>query len=341
MQGKLVVAFRVTPRIICLLLSCFLISTVSSQDFRTPPKLQFSIEPGLGYKGGNIGEYVFTITSTGKSVDYAPSETKQLSYLQWDIYSLIFAELDFGLTYKAFQAQIHGEIGLPMKAGKMGDYDWGSTKGHQTHFSTHPTKLTSHLVAGGTVGWEFSSPNRQLQFIPLVGFSWQKTSMLAYDGYKQYVSDKLWETTPWTDDLEKEYFDGDVINYEHEVFQVDCIFRIIYNHNPQLYFNLEGSIHPVIAAFGYDTHILRNEQFLDYNMKGSMGFGAALAMGYQVLPKQWLTIKLHYDYLPVVTGQTYAKNTSQKSYHPSSGTKGGASHWFVGVTLGWKFNLFQ
>ena len=341
MPGKLIVTSRVTPRIICLLLSCFLIATVSAQDFRTPPKLQVSIEPGLGYKGGSIGEYVFTITSTGKPVNYAPSGTRQLSYLQWDIHSLIFAELDLGFNYKAFQTQIHGEIGFPMKVGKMDDYDWDSNKGHQTHFSTHTSDLTGHFAAGGHVGWNFSLLNKQLLLTPLVGFSWQRTVLESYDGYAQYVPEILQETTPWTEDIEKKYFNGKVITYEHEVFQIDCIFRVTYNLNPRLYFNLEGSVNPIIAAFGYDNHILTDTQYLDYDMKGTVGFGVAGAMGYQVLPKHWLTIKLHYDYLPVVTGQTYTKSTSKKNYYPSPGTKGGASHWFVGVTLGWKFNLFQ
>ena len=325
-------------RFVSLSLAFFLATTAAAQDFLNPPKLQVSIEPSLGYKGGSISEYVFTQTNQGKPVNYAPTGTKQLSYLQWDIHSLLFAELELGFRYKAFQAQIHGELGIPMTTGKMDDYDWISSKGHLTNFSTHSSDLTSHFVAGGLLGWNFPLLNKRIQLTPLVGFSWQRTALEAHDGYYQYVENNA---IPWTDDIEKKYIEGRVITYEHEVFQIDCVFSVTYHHSPRLYFNLEGSIHPIIAAFGYDNHILRNTQFLDYNMNGTVGFGVAAALGYQVLPKQWFTLKLHYDYLPVVTGQTYEKGSNQQFYYPSPGTKGGTSHWFVGVTLGWKFNLFQ
>lgn len=326
------------PRFVCLLLAFFIGATAVAQDFTTPPKLQVSIEPSLNYKAGRIGEYVFTLTDYGKPTDDAPAGTKQLSYLQWDIQSLLFAGLDFGFRYKAFQAQIHGELGIPMTTGKMDDYDWNSTTGHLTNFSTHPSDLTSHFTVGGLVGWDFSLLEKRLQLTPVLGFSWQRTALEAHDGYYQYVENN---TIPWTEDIEKKYLTGRVITYEHEVFQMDCGVRVTYNHSPRLYFNLEAALHPIIAVFGYDDHILRNTQFLDYDMKGTVGFGAALGMGYQVVPKQWFTLKLHYDYLPVVTGLNYQKSSDQKFYYPDPQTRGGASHWFVGVTLGWKFNLFQ
>ena len=219
--------------------------------------------------------------------------------------------LDVEFQYRAFSAQLYGRAGIPMICGKMDDFDWNSTRGHQTHFSTHTNRLTDYFMAGGFLGWTFASPDRKLLLTPMAGFSWQQTAMIARDGYRQYVPSDKQETTPWTDDLEKKYFDGDVISYRHEVFQVDLQFRITYNHNPRLYFQLDASIHPVIGAFGYDTHILRNMQFLDYN------------------------------YLPVVIGQTYMKSTSQIHYYPDPSSQGGASHWFAGVTVGWKFNIFQ
>ena len=341
MQYKPTAAPPTISGFLCLLLAFFITTTATAQDFRTPPKMQFSLQPSLGYKAGSIGEHLFNMDTNGKPVDFAPSGGKQISFLQWDINSLIVAELEMEFRYKAFLSQVNGEIGLPMKVGKMDDYDWNSTKGHQTHFSTHHNDLTHHFVLGGLLGWEFSSENKQLTLTPLVGFSWQSTFMVAYDGYRQYVPTAQQETTPWSDDIEKKYFTGNVISYEHEVFQIDCIFRITYNHSSRLNFTMEGSIHPVIAAFGYDTHILRDLQFLDYNMNGNLGFGVAIGMGYQVLPKLWCIFKLDYNYMPVVVGQTYMKNANERYYYPDPSSRGGASHWFVGVTLGWKFNLFQ
>lgn len=341
MQYKPTIAPTIIPKLVSLLLTFFLVAIASAQDFRTPPKLQVSFQPNLGYKAGSIGEHLFNTDNYGKPVDFAPSGGRQISFLQWDINSLLVAELEIGFRYKAFLSQINGEIGFPMRVGKMNDYDWNSTKGHQTHFSTHHNDLTHHYVLGGLLGWEFSSENKQLKLTPLVGFSWQSTFMIAYDGYRQYVPTEQQETTPWSDDLEKKYFTGNVISYEHEVFQIDCIFRITYNHNPRLYFTMEGSIHPIIAAFGYDTHILRDLQFLDYNMKGNLGFGSSFGMGYQVVPKMWVIFKLDYNYMPVVVGQTYMKNVNERYYYPDPTSRGGASHWFVGVTLGCKFNHFQ
>lgn len=68
-------------RFVSLSLAFFLATTAAAQDFLNPPKLQVSIEPSLGYKGGSISEYVFTQTNQGKPVNYAPTGTKQLSYL--------------------------------------------------------------------------------------------------------------------------------------------------------------------------------------------------------------------------------------------------------------------
>lgn len=322
-------------------LTLLLGSLIFCQDYRNPPKLQLSIQPSLGYKGGSIGEHLFNMDGYGQSVPFAPAGGKQISFLKWDIYGMLVTGLDLEFQYKSFFSQIYGRVGISMPCGKMDDFDWNSTRGHQTHFSTHDNRLQDHIVAGGFLGWTFSSPDRRIQFVPMAGFSWQQTSMIARDGYKQYVPGHLQETTPWTDDLEKGYFSGDVISYRHEVFQVDLLFRITYNHSPRLYFQLDTSIHPIIGAFGYDTHILRNLQFLDYNMNGQLSLGAALTIGYQVLPQHFLTLKVDYNYLPVVVGPTYMKGTRQPYYYPESSSRGGASHWFAGVTLGWKFNLFQ
>lgn len=322
-------------------LTLLLGSLIFCQDYRNPPALQVSLQPSLGYKGGSIGEHLFNMDGYGQQVAFAPAGGRQISFLQWDVYGMMVVGLDVEFQYRAFSAQLYGRVGIPMICGKMDDFDWNTTRGHQTHFSTHTNNLTDYFMAGGFLGWTFASPDRKLLLTPMAGFSWQQTSMVAQDGYRQYVPSNKQETTPWTDDLEKKYFDGDVISYRHEVLQVDLQFRITYNHNPRLYFQLDASIHPIIGAFGYDTHILRNLQFLDYNMKGQLGFGAALTAGYQMLPRHFLTLKLDYNYLPVVIGQTYMKSTSQQYYYPDSSSRGGASHWFAGVTLGWKFNLFQ
>lgn len=329
------------PLLLCLLGILLCVNSIHCQDFRKPPRLQVSIQPSLGFKSGSMGEHLFNMGGYGKPVDFAPAGGRQISFLQWDIHAMILAELEVGFQYKSFYAQVSGEAGLGSIWGKMDDYDWNSTKGHQTHFSTHTNGIDWHCAVGGLVGWELSSVDRRLKIVPMVGWSWQRTAMTAQDGYRQYVPDQLQETTTWTDSLEKVYFDGAVISYEHEVFQVDCILRITYNHSPRLHFHLDGSIHPIIGAFGYDTHILRDLQFLDYDMKGELGFGAALTVGYQVVPKQWLILKVDYIYMPVVVGQAYLKNAGQQYYYPDASSRGGASHWFVGVSLGWKFNVFR
>jgi outer membrane protease len=332
---------RILSKLLCLFFLFGTAHVAYSQDFRKVSPVQFSLQPSLGYKTGSIGEHLFNMDNYGKLVEFAPGGGRQISFLQWDIHSMLLAELEVALRYKRFHAQMTGEVGIPMRVGKMDDYDWNTTKGHQTHFSTHHNALIHHFALGGLLGWEFSPENKQLTLTPLIGFSWQRTFMMAYDGYRQYVPTEQQETTPWSDDIEKKYFTGNVISYEHEVFQIDCIFRITYNHSPRLHFTVEGSIHPIIAAFGYDTHILRDLQFLDHNMKGNIGFGTSFGMGYQMLPKMWFICKLDYNYMPVIVGQTYMKNVNERYYYPDSSSRGGASHWFVGVTLGCKFNLFQ
>ncbi len=311
------------------------------QDYRNPPKMQVSIQPGLGYQAGSIGEHLFNMGGIGKPVAFAPDGGRQISFLQWDIHGMMVARLDVDFRYRSFYIKLHGEAGLPLSSGKMDDFDWNTTKDHQTHFSTHHNRVSDHFSAGGLLGWILSSTDGRLQCTPMAGWSWQQTSMTASDGYYQYVPSKLQETRPWTDNLPKEYLNGDVINYRHEVFQIDLLLRLTYHHNPRLSLSLEGSIHPVIGVFGYDTHLLRDLQFLDYNMTGQLAFGTALMLGYQIIPQHWLTLKVDYNYLPVVTGPAYSKSTSQRYYYPSATSKGGASHWFVGVSLGWKFNLFQ
>lgn len=336
-QQKATVAKGLSAVILTLLLG----GVLFCQDYRDPPKMQLSFQPSLGYKAGSIGEHLFNMNGIGKQVAFAPDGSRQVSFLQWDIHGMMVAGLDVDFRYKSFYAKLHGEAGIPLSSGKMDDFDWYTTKGHQTHFSTHHNRITDHFSVGGLLGWILSSTDGRVRFTPMAGWSWQQTSMLASDGYRQYVLDSLWETTPWSDDLPKKYFDGDVISYRHEVFQIDLLLRLTYNLSPRLSLGLEGSIHPVIGAFGYDTHILRDLQFLDYNMTGQLAFGAALEMGYQIIPKHWLTLRMDYNYLPVVTGPAYVKETRQQYYYPDATSMGGSSHWFVGVSLGWKFNLFQ
>lgn len=316
-------------------------STLFAQDFLDPPPFQLSIHPTLGYRTGSIGEYVFSSDVKGTATSVAPEGTKKLSFLAWDVHALVVAGLELNMQYKSFLTQVYGEIGSPFSTGKMDDFDWDSTKGYLTNFSTHHNKITQHFILKGLIGWEFSSANRKLQFIPMVGGSWQETDMTGYDGYGQYVPETSRETTPWTDDIEKQYFKGNLITYRHVVYQIDCLLRLQYNFNQKFTLKFDSIFSPIIGVYGYDTHILRNKQFLDYNMNGQIGFGTAIGLDYQILPKHWLTLKINYDYLPVVTGKTYSKSTNELYYYPQHGTSGGASHWFVGVTLGWKFNFFK
>lgn len=333
--------FHPKKLIIILFIVSIFTSSLVAQDFASPPDLQISLHPEFNYQAGSIGEYLFNKNEIGTTVNYAPTGTKQISFLQWDINAMLAATLNLDVQYKSFVVSVNGSIGIPMKAGKMDDYDWNTTKGHQTHFSTHFNKITSHYVAGGLVGWEFSSSDRRFKVLPMMGFSWEKTSMMSYGGYRQYVPDNLQETTPWTDDIEKKSFTGNVISYSHEVFQIDCVLSLTYHLNSKFYLNLDGSIHPILGVYGFDTHILRDLQFLDYSMNGQIGFGVAFTVGYQIVPQHFITLKVDYNYLPVVTGQTYIKNVNQKYYYPDHSSMGGASHWFVGVSLGWKFNIFQ
>lgn len=314
-------------------------STILAQDFRNPPDLQVSIHPSFSLKTGSVGEYLFNMTGYGKPVSYAPNGGKQMSFLQWDINALIEGGLEVGFQYKSFVALINGKVGIPMKTGKMDDFDWYAKKGHQTHFSTHTNKITSHYILGGALGWEFPIREYSISILPLVGFTWQRTSMMATDGYTQYVTNP--ENTPWTPDIEKKYLSGNVISYIHEVYQIDCILRLTYNYSPKLFFSIEGSIHPVIAAYGFDSHIVKGVDYLDYDMKGKVALGLALTMGVQVIPKHFLTFRLNYSSLPIIIGQSYSKGTNQQYYYPDASSRGGADNWFVGVTLGWKFNIFQ
>lgn len=300
----------------------------------------FSVSTGLGVLTGNVKEFVY-------ADHIITNQTIDLSMLDWQILSVpfFFVDLESDL-FKYLYLNLNGKIGIYSKSGKMQDYDWMnkvSSGGNElTHYSIHDNFVSSYYSADLSIGFNFFL-DKNFIITPCVSVGANYISFDGKNGYRQYGNQIGVENfqavfEPWTDEIEKIYFNKKVISYNQTqtFFSIGCLSRLEIDC---IDFNFSFFFSPIMAITSIDTHYLRNEYsggtyFADI-MEGSFYYGEASIL---VNLNSFYKIGLEYEYafVPKLYGYTLTKPVNSTGAWSSAGS-GGTKRHFVQISLVNKF----
>ena len=303
-------------------------------------KNTFSVSTGLGVITGNVKEFVYAEhVVTNKTID--------LSMLDWEIVSVPYFFVDFETDlFKNLYLNLNGKIGIPVKSGKMQDYDWmnkvSSGQNGLTHYSIHDNYVSSYYSADLSIGFNFFLGENSI-ITPCVAVGANYISFDGKNGYRQYGNQIDLENFQavyelWSDEITKIYFDKKVISYNQTqtFFSFGCLSRLSVDNFD---FNFSFFFSPIMAITSIDTHYLRNEYaggtFFADIMEGFFYYGDASFL-VKLNSFYKLGLKCEYSIVPKLYGYTLSKFVNSTDLWSSAGS-GGTKRHFVQISLVNKF----
>ena len=303
-------------------------------------KNTFSVSTGLGVITGNVIEFVYAEhVVTNKTID--------LSMLDWEIVSVPYFFVDFETDlFKNLYLNLNGKIGIPVKSGKMQDYDWmnkvSSGQNGLTHYSIHDNYVSSYYSADLSIGFNFFLGENSI-ITPCVAVGANYISFDGKNGYRQYGNQIDLENFQavyelWSDEITKIYFDKKVISYNQTqtFFSFGCLSRLSVDNFD---FNFSFFFSPIMAITSIDTHYLRNEYaggtFFADIMEGFFYYGDASFL-VKLNSFYKLGLKCEYSIVPKLYGYTLSKFVNSTDLWSSAGS-GGTKRHFVQISLVNKF----
>ncbi len=300
----------------------------------------FSVSTGLGVLTGNVKEFVYAEhVVTNKTID--------LSMLDWQIISVPYFFVDFETDlFKNLYLNLNGKIGIPVKSGKMQDYDWmnkiSSGQNGLTHYSIHDNYVSSYYSADLSIGFNFFLGENSI-ITPCVAVGANYISFDGKNGYRQYGNQIDLENFQavyelWSDEITKIYFDKKVISYNQTqtFFSFGCLSRLSVDNFD---FNFSFFFSPIMAITSIDTHYLRNEYaggtFFADIMEGFFYYGEASFL-VKLNSFYKLGLECEYSFVPKLYGYTLSKFVNSTDLWSSAGS-GGTKRHFVQISLVNKF----
>lgn len=299
-----------------------------------------SISTGFGVLTGNVKEFVYeSHVITNKTID--------LSMLDWQIVSVPYFFIDFETDlFEKLYLNLNGKIGIPVESGKMQDYDWmnkiSSGQNDLTFYSIHDNFVSSYCSADLSIGYNFSV-GENLIITPCVALGANYISFDGKNGYYQYgnqigVENFQGVYEPWSDEIEKVYFDKKVISYNQTqtFFSFGCLSRLSFF---SVDLNFSFFVSPIMAITSIDTHYLRNKYaggtyFADimegFFYYGDTSFLVKLNSFYKI------GLECEYAFVPKLYGYTLSKPVNSTNGWNSAGS-GGTKRHFVQISLVNKF----
>ena len=312
-----------------LVLSGFTASALSREDF------SFGLSPFLGFKYGQIDEYVFM-----KECEYPDDK---LSELNWEIKPELFAgiKVDGGLKNIFAEAEI--SAGLPKRTGLMYDSDWKNVKipgtegkQYKTNYSESDNYLEYDIDVGFKAGYSFDVLD-WLCFKPAVGFEYESIKFTGKNGNYWYgeegaygypYSDAHSSTGNWNGE--------DVIEYQRFIYiaWLGTDARVKVNEGFEI--NTGFFFAPYVYALSFDRHFKTPYDYADL----TQGFFAAykwnLGGVFNLTKKSSISLSADCFYMPVLRGQSYGKEHEDVEYYNNSLCEGGAGALYCNITLSYR-----
>jgi outer membrane protease len=217
-----------------------------------------SVAPVFGFLYGQSEEFVYKDDTSDIL----------LSQLIWEIKPLLLlgVSLDLNRRYplekSGFFVNLTSQFSVPLKTGLMEDRDWLAPGNRLSEFSSHDNY--THWAMFFDLSGGFSLPIKfQVLLKFYAAFNYMQFKWVARDGYGQYGN-----SSPWTNDLKKEFYSGPVISYTQNWFIITPGLSL---HIPLYRFlsaTIDFQLSPLIFCLDQDNHILRDLQFTDYMFGG-------------------------------------------------------------------------
>lgn len=328
-------------KISLLVVSFFIVEAFAYSPFKIDLNIEF------GALKGEINEYV---------IYTAPDESQYfLSRLDWDVDFIMFGGASADIVFaEHIYIGLGGRIGFPGSSGYMQDYDWKNVlinydKGwidshgedwldsHNwlTNYSKHNNSLSRYLDGSLKFGGIINLPWK-IFLLPSVSIQAQEFSFDGLDGYLQYPNNGFKNAdgfyNSWNDELDTESCSGKVISYTQQRLFFNVGLRLYTTIIPHFMIAVEGSFSPLVKISALDNHWLKEVDFLDQ----TSGMGAWTISGeVQYLFKKLFKIgaTVDYQYVPILLGNDYYKNTTDIKWFLETDCLGGTASNILSFSL--------
>lgn len=281
-----------------------------------------SLEPLFGIRYGTLNEYVF---ENSNKVGY-----HKLSQLDWDIKPLFYVGGKISVSHKLFDFAFYGGGFFPSRCGTMYDSDWQSPSDvtMKTNYSESDNILNNGAFCGTSFGVSFA-PFNFLVLSPSLSVDYEYYSFTGKDGWKRYGN----SSTPYDDEnVPKEYFSGDVIDYSRNHFFTWLGFAAQFKPFSAVEVATCVYTAPFIYIDSLDYHILRNTYFYDSLYGFFKGWKFDSAVIWNISSRFSVKAAAAFTLINCIKGTTYSTNSSEdgpysESSKESSEPGAGAQFW--------------
>lgn len=290
----------------------------------------FSVEADATLRFAEQGEYVFL------NVDSAGRRT--LSYLCWEQKPLFIPEAKVKGGWKNLYLSFSARTAIPARCGSVFDSDWFNVSDFpdcpdeyaniKTHLTESDCKTNYYYGFSGELSYMFKVAD-SLSFSPFAELSYTHSSFSAIGASGSYYNTNVTEASgcygSYNDadnSHDIEMSDGEVLSLERAVLQAWLGGRFNMEITPKLDMGFSLAVNMWTFVQSLDSHVLRDEYFLDEIEDNFGGIRAELDFTYNFSKKSSLVFATKYTALQTMEGtakKAYWKDAYYDEYYDCSG----------------------
>ncbi len=313
----------------------------------------FSIEPVFSIRNGYLGEYVLL-----KDPIYSDNK---LSYLEWQIKNELMAGIMAEGGYKKTVFSLSANFGFPQSSGIVMDSDWlnnlraeygsegiTSTSGYnyKTNYSESDNYIDYDFDINVKAGWKFE-PKSFVSITPSLGFSYSQTKFSAKGGWALYGNKNGTEYYyAWNDNDPGHNYtppmgssNKTVLEYHREQAIVWLGADFLFKLPAGFFVNAGAFTAPYSYTFNTDEHPQKDIIYVDICEGWFAAWKFNLTAGLSITPQFSVSGTFDYFLLTQITGDSYSKSTSAKTYTHHTVQMGGADAQIYSFSLSAKYKI--
>lgn len=271
----------------------------------------FVIESSFGYRNGKMKEYLYK------------KDGELLSRLDWDLFGILFFNIDANLSLNDFSIENSLLLGVPeISTGKMYDYDWYNGDGEPfTHYSFHEGNSSS--VIDEKISLKYKAfENDLLSVFPIAGFQYRKTYITARNGHYEYPSQR--------GDLT-----GNIISYSQNLFIIWTGFETDFFKGNLFSLKAIFEFSPFEWASCIDNHYKKNMIYKDTMNDFFKAFSIKLRTDGNFWNDSSIFIELDFFLQNEMDGSSFEKTSSGKDFIQINSI-GGTSTYHFSLSFGYR-----